>query len=120
MEWSFRNDLPIYTQLMEQITQGIVSGRMLPGEKLPSVRDIALEAGVNPNTVQRALTDLERSGLVFSQRTSGRFVTDNEGLIRETKMRIAEDKVRGFMQSMKSLGCTKQDIETLLEEMKDI
>lgn len=119
MEWSFRNDLPIYTQLMEQFTQGIVSGTITPGEKLPSVRDIALEAGVNPNTVQRALTDLERSGLVYSQRTSGRFVTDDKELIRETKMKIAEEKVRGFLQTMKSIGCTKQEIEDLLESIKE-
>jgi len=119
MEWSFRNDLPIYTQLMEQLTQGIVSGRIQPGEKLPSVRDIALEAGVNPNTVQRALTDLERSGLVYSQRTSGRFVTEDGELIKATKLRIAEDKVKGFLQSMESIGCSKQDIENLLNSIKE-
>lgn len=119
MNWNFRNDLPIYSQLMEQITQNIVSGSISPGEKLPSVRDIALEAGVNPNTVQRALADLERSGLVFSLRTSGRFVTEDEALIRETKLRIAEEKVCEFLQAMRKIGCTKQETEALLGSIKE-
>ena len=70
MEWQFRNDSPIYTQLTQRLTQAIVAGEFRPGERLPSVRELAVEAGVNPNTVQRALADLERDGLVFSQRTS--------------------------------------------------
>ena len=68
MEWQFRNDSPIYTQLTQRLTQAIVAGEFRPGERLPSVRELAVEAGVNPNTVQRALADLERDGLVFSQR----------------------------------------------------
>ena len=72
MNWQFSNDAPIYAQLIRQIRAGIVSGAFSPGERLPSVRDLAMEAGVNPNTMQRALTELERDGLVYSQRTSGR------------------------------------------------
>ena len=75
MNWQFSNDAPIYAQLIRQIRAGIVSGAFSPGERLPSVRDLAMEAGVNPNTMQRALTELERDGLVYSQRTSGRYVT---------------------------------------------
>ena len=71
MNWQFSNDAPIYAQLIGQIRAGIVSGAFSPGERLPSVRDLAMEAGVNPNTMQRALTELERDGLVYSQRTSG-------------------------------------------------
>ena len=78
MDWNFRNDQPIYSQLTQRLTEAIVSGIYAPGEKLPSVRELAVEAGVNPNTVQRALSELERDGLVFSQRTAGRFVTENE------------------------------------------
>ena len=74
MKWQFSNDAPIYSQLIAQIKVGIVSGAFPPGERLPSVRDLATEAGVNPNTMQRALTELERDGLVYSQRTTGRFV----------------------------------------------
>ena len=89
MEWTFRNDLPIYSQLVEQIKLGIVSGAYVPGERLSSVRDLATDAGVNPNTMQRALQELEREGLVFSQRTSGRFVTEDVALIDSAKRAIA-------------------------------
>lgn len=85
MQWQFSNEMPIYSQLVEQIKIGIVSGMFPPGERLPSVRDLATEAGVNPNTMQRAMTELERDGLVYSQRTAGRFgsvdkVPHNHGL----------------------------------------
>ena len=73
MNWQFSNDAPIYAQLIRQIRAGIVSGAFSPGERLPSVRDLAMEAGGNPNTMQRALTELERDGLVYSQPTSGRY-----------------------------------------------
>ena len=81
MNWQFSNDAPIYAQLIGQIRAGIVSGAFSPGERLPSVRDLAMEAGVNPNTMQRALTELERDGLVYSQRTSGRYVTEDQTAI---------------------------------------
>ena len=77
MKWQFSADAPIYAQLVTQIQVGIVSGAFPPGDRLPSVRDLATEAGVNPNTMQRALTELERDGLVYSQRTAGRFVTED-------------------------------------------
>ena len=73
MPWELDNDRPIYLQLMERIQQDIVSGIYKPGDRLPSVRDLAVEAAVNPNTMQKALSELERSGLVYSQRTSGRY-----------------------------------------------
>ena len=75
MAWALINDRPIYLQLMERIQTDIVSGKYKPGEKLPSVRELALDAAVNPNTMQKALSELERIGLVYSQRTSGRFIT---------------------------------------------
>ena len=85
MKWQFSNDAPIYSQLIAQIKVGIVSGAFPPGERLPSVRDLATEAGVNPNTMQRALTELERDGLVYSQRTTGRFVTEDQAMIASGK-----------------------------------
>ena len=85
MNWQFSNDAPIYAQLIGQIRAGIVSGAFSPGERLPSVRDLAAEAGVNPNTMQRALTELEREGIVHSQRTAGRFVTEYAELIRQLR-----------------------------------
>lgn len=119
MDWSFRNDQPIYSQLIQRLTEAIVSGVYAPGEKLPSVRELALEAGVNPNTVLRSLTELEREGLVFSQRTAGRFVTENENMIVNTKLRIADERVSEFLRSMKTLGCGRQEIISLIEGAKE-
>ena len=119
MDWSFRNDQPIYSQLIQRLTEAIVSGVYAPGEKLPSVRELALEAGVNPNTVQRSLTELEREGLVFSQRTAGRFVTENENMIVNAKLRIADDRVSEFLRSMKTLGSGRQEIISLIEGAKE-
>ena len=119
MEWNFRNDQPIYSQLTQRLTEAIVSGIYAPGEKLPSVRDLAVEAGVNPNTVQRALSELEREGLVFSQRTAGRFVTENENMIVNAKLRIADERVGTFLRSMKTLGCNKQEVISLIERAKE-
>ena len=119
MEWNFRNDQPIYSQLTQRLTEAIVSGIYAPGEKLPSVRELALEAGVNPNTVQRALAELEREGLVFSQRTAGRFVTENENMIVNAKLRIADERVSEFLRSMKTLGCGRQEIISLIEGAKE-
>ena len=81
MPWELDNDRPIYLQLMERIQHDIISGVYKPGDKIPSVRDLALDAAVNPNTMQKALSELERSGLLYSQRTSGRFITDDEKLL---------------------------------------
>ena len=119
MDWNFRNDQPIYSQLSQRLTEAIVSGVYAPGEKLPSVRELALEAGVNPNTVQRSLTELEREGLVFSQRTAGRFVTENENMIVNAKLRIADERVSEFLRSMKTLGCGRQEIISLIEGAKE-
>ena len=119
MDWNFRNDQPIYSQLIQRLTEAIVSGVYAPGEKLPSVRELALEAGANPNTVQRSLTELEREGLVFSQRTAGRFVTENENMIVNAKLRIADERVSEFLRSMKTLGCGRQEIISLIEGAKE-
>ena len=94
MKWQFSNDLPIYSQLIAQIKVGIVTGAFPPGERLPSVRDLATEAGVNPNTMQRAMAELERDGLVYSQRTAGRFVTEDENVIQQAKRSLAERHIR--------------------------
>ena len=119
MEWKFRSDLPIYSQLVEQIKLGIVSGSLLPGERLMSVRDMATEAGVNPNTMQRALQELERDGMVYSQRTAGRFVTENMQVIERAKKKFAEEQIRGFLEAMKKLGYQQEEILALLEEKEE-
>ena len=119
MEWKFRSDLPIYSQLVEQIKLGIVSGNLLPGERLMSVRDMATEAGVNPNTMQRALQELERDGMVYSQRTAGRFVTENMKVIERAKKKFAEEQIRSFLEAMKKLGYQWEEILALLKEKEE-
>ena len=116
MEWSFRSDLPIYSQLVETFRQRIVSGALPPGERLASVRDLAAEAGVNPNTMQRALQELEREGLVFSQRTAGRFVTEDVPVIEATRKVLARSQLEGFLSAMKKLGYDREAIISLLKE----
>ena len=116
MRWQFSNDAPIYSQLIEQIKVGIVSGAFPPGERLPSVRDLATEAGVNPNTMQRALTELERDGLVYSQRTAGRFVTEDQTMIEAAKRGLAEGHIQTFLAAMRRLGYGKEDILNLLRQ----
>ncbi len=116
MNWSLRGDAPIYAQLVEQIKQEIVSGGFPPGQRLPSVRDLATEAGVNPNTMQRALAELEREGLVYSQRTAGRFVTEDKIMIEQAKLGLARERIQQFLQSMSRLGYEKADIVALLQK----
>ena len=116
MQWQFSNDAPIYTQLIQQVKVGIVTGAFPPGERLPSVRDQATEAGVNPNTMQRALAELERDGLVYSQRTAGRFVTEDNTMINAAKRSLAERHVKTFLEAMLRLGFRKEEIIALIEQ----
>ena len=119
MDWKFRADQPIYPQLTARLAEKIVAGAYAPGERLPSVRDLAVEAGVNPNTVQRALVELEREGLVFSQRTSGRFVTENEEMIRNARFRMADERIARFLADMRQLGCTREEVMEILNREKE-
>ena len=116
MNWQFSNSAPIYTQLIGQIRAGIVSGALAPGERLPSVRDLAMEAGVNPNTMQRALQDLESRGLLQAQRTAGRTVTANDTVLQALRRKRAATLARDFLQQMHALGMTAAEVETLLRE----
>lgn len=114
MEWRLAADAPIYSQLAEQMRLSIVSGEYAPGERLPPVRKLALSAGVNPNTMQRAMTELEREGLVFPQRTAGRFVTEDAELIAQARREIARVKAEAFLEAMRSLGYTSGEILGLM------
>ena len=119
MLWSFSEDRPIYTQIIEQIKHAVVSGELCAGDKMPPVRFLASNAGVNPNTMQRALAELERTGLIYSQRTSGRFITENTDLIMELKAELARDKVREFLHSMEQLGYTRSQTAELIKDYKE-
>ncbi len=116
MEWSFRSELPIYSQLIDRIKLAIVSGAFQPGERLSSVRDMAADAGVNPNTLQRALQELERQGLVYSQRTAGRFVTEDTRVIEASRHALAQGQLRAFTEAMRQLGYERAEILALLQE----
>ena len=119
MPWYFDNDRSIYIQLVEQIQNRIVTGFYKPGSKLASVRELAGEAEVNPNTMQKALAELERTGLLHSQRTSGRFVTDDERRITEMKKQSAKEAIYSFLKQMKSLGFETQEIIQLIKEVEE-
>lgn len=116
MTWCLDSDRPIYLQLMERIQQDIISGKYKAGDKLPSVRDLALEAAVNPNTMQKALAELERKGLVYSQRTAGRFITDDEELLKGLKKEQAGRYLKEFFANMRQLGFKNEEIRLLFEE----
>ncbi len=115
MPWELRNDRPIYLQLMEQINYRIISGEYQPGDKLPSVRDLATEASVNPNTMQKALSELERSGLIFTNRTSGRFITEDTAMIQNMKLDLAKEQLQAFMEQLKKLGFTPEEVKEFLK-----
>lgn len=116
MAWNLNSDRPIYAQILERIQMQIVSGVYQPGTKIPSVRELAADAGVNPNTMQKALAELERSGLVMTQRTSGRVVTEDLNMIKETRNQLAGEQVRDFVKRMKDLGFDREDIIDLLRK----
>ena len=119
MEWNLEEGRPIYAQLVEQIQMQIASGQYAPGGKLPSVRELAAEAAVNPNTMQKAFAELERGGLIVTQRTNGRTVTEDEERIREVRRRLAEGHVRDFFRRMRSLGYPEQDIRNFAIEYNE-
>ena len=112
----FDNGLPIYLQIVKEMTLRALSGAIKPGEKIPPVRELAAEFGVNPNTMQRALTELERDGLVYSQRTTGRFVTEDQAMIASAKRSLAERHIQAFLEAMTHLGYGREEILTLLRQ----
>lgn len=117
MAWNLQSDRPIYAQMVDQIQRMIVTGIFPAGSRLPSVRELAAEAAVNPNTMQRALVKLEEDGLLYTQRTSGRYVTEETERIMEVKRALAEELIRQFVENMNRLGYTReQSVELLKKE----
>lgn len=119
MAWKLDSDRPIYLQLVERIQVMIVSGLYEPGAKLPSVRDYAAEAAVNPNTMQKAFAELERNGLIITQRTNGRTVTDDVALIKQIRNQLAREQAATFMQRMEELGVSKEELAEILNEIQE-
>lgn len=122
MSWELKSDRPIYSQLIERIELKICSGIYPLGSKLSSVRDLAQEASVNPNTMQRALAKLEEDGLLYTNRTSGKFVTEDIKMIKQVKNNLAQNLVQDFLKNIIELGFDNNEIlsiiTTLTEEMK--
>ena len=117
MKWELNSERPVYVQLIEQIQAGIISGNFKPGDKLPSVRDLAAEAMVNPNTMQKALSELERTGLIYTNRTSGRFITSDDAMIKQLKGMSARDLVEEFVGKMKQLGYEPEETLIVVTEV---
>lgn len=116
MAWNLDSDRPIFLQIVERIQMDIISGKYAPGDKLPSVRDLASEAAVNPNTMQKAFTELERTGLVYSVRTSGRYITEDTTMIEELKASLAKEKIGEFLELMQNLGFKNEEILSLMTQ----
>ena len=117
MPWNLDPQRPIYAQIIERVQLDIVTGHYAPGSRLPSVRELAAQAAVNPNTMQRALSELEGSGLIYAQRTSGRFVTEDTARIRQAKEKLASMQVREFIRKMQELGMNREEIAELFQEI---
>jgi len=110
----FQSNIPIYLQIMDDIKQQIVSGRLKPGDKLASVRDLAMQYGVNPNTVQKALSELEWEKLLYTMRTAGRYVTEDVVLIAALREQLAGERIAKFLDELEQLGFLHEDILQLL------
>ena len=133
MEWDIRNDQPIYTQLIQQVTLAILSGTFPCGGRLPPVREMAAEAGaiivvcgnmqaeagVNPNTMQRALAELERTGLVYTQRTAGRFVTEDAAVVDSAKQELAHQQIGAFLHRMERMGYDREQTAQLVRSWEE-
>ena len=118
MAWTLSADRPIYAQLVEKIQKDIVSGIYKAGDKIPPVRELATEAAVNPNTMQKALAELERMGLLYTQRTSGRFVTEDGEMINKIKNEMASEQIKVFLENMKQLGYDTEETICIIKEME--
>ncbi len=117
MSWDLSSDRPVYLQIVEKIQIDIVAGIYKAGDKLPSVRELAAQAAVNPNTMQKALTELERTGLVFANRTSGRFITEDETLLAQTRKELASQEISAFLKKMRRFRYTEKEIFNLIQEL---
>ena len=117
MDYIFDNERPIYIQLVEKIRLEIVSGNLKSGERIPSVRELALTMKVNPNTMQKALVELENQKLLYTERTNGKYVTQDQKLIEEIKKELAKEKVIEYIKNMNDIGIGFEDALTYLHEL---
>ncbi len=114
----FDNNSPIYLQIIKEMTLRILSGVIKPGDKLPSVRELATQFGVNPNTMQRAMTEMEREGLVYTERTNGRFLTEQTELLSQKKALFAKEETEKYLAYMQKIGFTQEEIILYLQALQ--
>ena len=115
MQWKLDNNAPLYLQLADKVKLGIVSGEFAPGKRIDSVRELAEQTGVNPNTMQRALSKLEDEGLLSTNRTNGKYVTEDTTLINQIKDELAKKYVENFLASMRQMGFSGEIILALVK-----
>ncbi|MBQ7351572.1 MAG: GntR family transcriptional regulator [Clostridia bacterium] len=116
MGYDFDNDTPIYLQIIEHIKMQIINKEFLPNDKLPSVRELSFQYGVNPNTIQKALQELEDIGLIFTERTNGKFVTSNLEIIEKIRQETIDNIIDDFFDSMLKLGLSRNDVMKILNK----
>jgi DNA-binding transcriptional regulator YhcF (GntR family) len=116
MPWNFNDNSPIYQQIIDRIKLSVAVGEYKPGDKLMPVREFAAVAEVNPNTMQKALTELEHQGLLYTQRTAGRFITDDEEKIAELKKSLADEQMELYIHKMSELGYSADEAAQKLKE----
>ena len=119
MNWNITAGRPVYVQLVEQLELALVAGEFPPGSRIPPVRELAADAGVNPNTMQRALAELERTGLVYTQRTAGRFVTEDAAVVDSAKQELAHQQIGAFLHRMERMGYDREQAARLVRSWKE-
>jgi DNA-binding transcriptional regulator YhcF (GntR family) len=118
MAWTYKAGIPIYTQIISIIKTRIANGTYPAGTRLPAVRELAVDAGVNPNTMQRALAELERSGIIYSIRTSGRFVTEDTAMLGDLRKSLGREQIAALFASLRALGMTEDEIVAAVQEWR--
>lgn len=116
MAWKFNNNTSIYIQIMDEIKLRIAKGVLKPGDKVPPVRELAMKAGVNPNTMQKALSELEREGILYSERTAGRFVADSIAGENNMRQGMSSQYIEEYIKCMRGLGYSNEEMINKLEE----
>ena len=119
MSWNLSHDRPIYLQILEILEMRIVSGEYNPGDKLPSVRELAAEAEINPNTMQKAMMEMERTGIVTTQRTCGRVITEDTEMIQKLRRDMAKEQIKEFLCKMEKLGFSRNEIADMVNKEAD-
>ena len=113
--WSFENGIPIYQQIITELKMQIAAGTYQPDDRLPPVRELAMDAGVNPNTMQRALAQMEQEGVLYTNRTAGRHVASDPEKIRSLRRQIAEDEIARMFGKLQGIGMSKEEITAAVD-----